>query len=345
MEVFFLDVAQGTCQIILLGERRAIVIDCGIPNDRIVVQFLRRMGVEHIERLIVSHSHDDHIGGAVSILGAYQDRISKICFVQDHKFLQSEFWGRISELLKAQKLVKDQLVRLEVSDAPQEVWADGSKSFRLRTYSPTAAENLLAQAAEMPNPTSAVLFFDARGQRIIFAADSEVAQWREIHRKYGHRMKCDVLSVPHHAGRSHSNDADLDWMFDQALDVSVAVISVGTTNTHGHPRQDVVTAMTNRGTKVMCTQITRRCNGNRRDLEFARPGVLRPLRFVGRSSETADLTDAGHSRNIACAGTVRVEATDHGLIVDRLKDHQQAVDQLATLADCTPLCRMRPASN
>ncbi len=337
MEVFFLDVAQGTSQIVLLGERRAIVIDCGTPKDRIVLQFLRRMGVEHIECLIVSHNDVDHIGGAVSVLGAFQDRISKICFVQDHKFLRSAFWGRISELWKSGQLTADQLVRLEVSDTPQEIWADDAKSFKLRTYSPAAIENLTAQEAETPNPTSAVLFLDVRGQRIIFAADSEVAQWREIHRKCGRRMKCEVLSVPHHAGRSHNNSDDLEWLFDHALDVGVAVISVGTTNTHGHPRQDVVTAMTNRGTKVLCTQITRRCHS---DLESLRPGVLHPQTFLGRSSPVRDVTSGGNSRNVACAGTVRVEATDVGLIVDRLNDHQRAVDQLAQNPQCTAFCRL-----
>ncbi|MGD9855580.1 MAG: ComEC/Rec2 family competence protein [Planctomycetaceae bacterium] len=339
MEVFFLDMAQGTCQVILLGERRAIVIDCGIPMDRIVLQFLRRIGVEHIERLVVSHSHDDHIGGAVSVLGAYQDRISKICFVQDHLFLQSAFWGRISELLMDQKLAKDQLVRLEASDRPQEIWTDNLKSYRLRTYSPSAAENLLAQEAETPNPTSAVLFLDVRKQRIIFAADSDVTQWREIHRKYGRRMKCEVLAVPHHAGRSHSSAEDLEWLFDHALEVGVAVISVGTTNTHGHPRKDVVEAMSRRGTKILCTQFTRQCNSNIRDLEFLRPGVLQPQLFLGRSSPTKDLTDAGHSRNVACAGTVKIDVTGAGFVIDRLSEHQRAIDELFSKSIACPLCR------
>ena len=43
MEVYFLDVGQGTCQIILLGARRAIVIDCGTSKDRTVLHFLQRM--------------------------------------------------------------------------------------------------------------------------------------------------------------------------------------------------------------------------------------------------------------------------------------------------------------
>lgn len=58
----------------MLGQRRAIVVDCGLRNDRLVLQFLQRSGIEFLERLIVSHSHDDHIGGAVSIMGAYQPR-------------------------------------------------------------------------------------------------------------------------------------------------------------------------------------------------------------------------------------------------------------------------------
>lgn len=336
MEVFFLDIAQGTCQIILLGQRRAIVLDCGVPNDRLVLQFLRRLGVEYLDRLIVSHSHNDHIGGAVSVLGEYQDRIERICFVQDDLFLASSFWCRISELLKAGVLNKNHLLRLESTSEPQQVWSDCANASRLRTFSPTAAENLLAQEARQQNPTSAVLFLDVRDQRIIFAADSEAAQWQEIRQRSGKQMTCGVLSVPHHAGRAHSSPEELQWLLDEALAADIAVISVGTSNTHGHPRADVVEALTAHGTKVMCTQITRRCNGN---LEALRPGVLRPVLHPGRSSPIRDVTGAGNSRNVACAGTVRVLITGAKLEVDRLGDHQQAVDHLPKSCHECPLCR------
>ncbi len=337
MEVFFLDVGQGTCQIILLGGRRAIVLDCGVPNDRLVLQFLRRLGIEYLDRLIVSHSHSDHIGGAVSVLGEYQDRIERICFVQDDLFLQSSFWRRISELLRAGTLTTEQLIRLEATQTPQLVWADEARSTRLRTYSPTAAENLLAQDAGQQNPTSAVLFLDALDQRIVFAADSEVGQWREIRQRSGRRMDCGVLAVPHHAGRTHSSPEDLAWLFDEAVAADVAVISVGTSNTHGHPREDVVTALTSRGTRVLCTQITRRCNGN---LESLRPGVLRPILYPGRSSPRRDLTGGGNSRNVACAGTVLASFTAAGIEVNRLVEHQLAVDHLANSEPVCPLCRL-----
>lgn len=66
MEVYLLDVGQGTCQILLLGNRRAIVVDCGVKSDRLPVQFLKRYGVEHVSRLIVSRSHGDQSAGRLT---------------------------------------------------------------------------------------------------------------------------------------------------------------------------------------------------------------------------------------------------------------------------------------
>jgi competence protein ComEC len=334
MEVFFLDVGQGTSQVLLLGGQQAIVLDCGLPNDRFVLRFLLRMGVEYIPRLVISHAHADHVGGAVSILGEYQDRIEKICFVQDHLFLESAFWHRISELLKTGKLAKDQLVRLESTGQPQLVWSTAA-STTLKTYSPAAADNLLAQAGGDANSTSAILFLDARNGRIIFAADASVEQWREIRRKSGQRFSCTVLAMPHHAGVT-ANAKELQWLFTEGLDPKVAVVSVGTSNTHGHPRADVIQAMSALGIKVVCTQITKQCCD---DLEFLRPGVLRPLTHPGLSSPTEDKTPSGKSRNVACSGTVRAIVSDDQIVVERLSDHQDAVGRLATSKLGHPLCR------
>jgi competence protein ComEC len=345
MEIFFLDVGQGTCQVIMLGQRRAIVIDCGLRNDKLVLQFLQRSGVEYLERLIVSHSHDDHNGGAVSIMGAYQDRVGKYCFVQDHLFLRSAFWTRLKDLYANDRITRDQMVRLEVEEKPQVVWKDESKSIRLQTFSPSAVENLMAQDGEKPNATSAVLFLQSGANRVIFAADSEVPQWKEIHRASGKKLECDVLAVPHHAGKMHSSRRDLKWLYEDVLSATTAVVSAGTSNTHGHPRSDVIEAMTASGMHVLCTQITRRCNGNVRDLEHLRPGVLRPQTHLGRSSAAKDLTDSGHSKNVACAGTVRVEITATDVIVERLADHQRAVDRLPRNATACPLCRVAASSN
>ncbi len=44
MEVYFVDVGLGSCHVILLGGRRALVVDCGVRSDHIALQFLLRRG-------------------------------------------------------------------------------------------------------------------------------------------------------------------------------------------------------------------------------------------------------------------------------------------------------------
>lgn len=340
MEVVFLDVSQSTCQVILLGGRRAIVIDCGTKNDSLLLQFLKRAGVENIEALIISHSHSDHIGGAVSVLNEYQGRITKIGFVQDHLFLDSAFWARISTLLKEKKLSSNHLVRLEYDQKPKIVWSDSAKDFKLLTYSPSAAENLLSQAEKTPNPTSAVLVLKHNKERILFSADSDVSQWKEVHSRVGRKLTCKVLSVPHHAGKVHTRFDDLNWLFKEAIGADIAIVSVGTSNTHGHPREDIVRALRGSDTHVMCTQFTRKCHSGNRNLEFLRPGVLKPQSLLGRSSATQDLTASNNSRNVACAGSVKVSIGKSGIVVDRLNDHKKAVDDLVMNKKICPLCRL-----
>ncbi len=98
MEVYFLDVGMGTCQIILLGNRKAIVIDCGVKSDYIALHFLQKYGIDRVVRLITSHSDNDHTGGAITVLNNYQDRIDEVHVIQDSRFLATDYWRRIDYL-------------------------------------------------------------------------------------------------------------------------------------------------------------------------------------------------------------------------------------------------------
>jgi competence protein ComEC len=63
MEVYFIDVGKGTSNLNHLGQSRAIVIDCG-KSSGILLQLLTRFRIQEIVRLVVSHNHDDHVGGS-----------------------------------------------------------------------------------------------------------------------------------------------------------------------------------------------------------------------------------------------------------------------------------------
>ncbi len=85
----------------------------------------------------------------------------------------------------------------------------------------------------------------------------------------------------------------------------------------------------------MCTEITKLCHPKPQSLK---PGVLRPQTHFGRAM------DQPSSQWTACAGTVKVEISDAGCEVDRLTEHQNAVDSLAapSLDGNCPMCRLAP---
>ncbi len=332
MEVYFLDVGLGTCQIILLGNRRAIVIDAGIQMDHLALQFLRRLRIDRIVRLITSHSDNDHTGGAISILSHYQDAIDELHVVQDHKWLESKYWQRIEDLCRRNVLSENQIVRLELNPAnsPKTLWRDGKSSLAL--YSPTFVQNQRSQAAGNANATSAVIVLDHLGKRVVFAADSEIPQWKKIHADHG-QIHCDILAVPHHGGEIHDTATDLQWLYEQALRTQFAVISVGTKSNPKHPRQEVVRALIAQGAKVMCTQITTLCHPTPTSIGY---GVLQPQTHLGRSLDGT--LKQRRPKCVACAGTVLATISRNGLVIDRVTEHQMAVDRL-TSKQGTPLCR------
>ncbi len=333
MEVFFLDVAQGMCHIMLIGDRTAIVIDCGsgrrTKQSTIPLQFLQRMGIERIHALLTTHSHNDHMGGAINILGHYQDQIDRIGFVNDGEFLTSPYWERIKELLSDGKLEREQLIRLECSNAPQELWNNSTLNAKLHVIAPLPVQNLLGSDQERPNATSAVLILDIGCKRIVFASDSEFVEWKDIQRSLG-TIPCNLLSVPHHGGYIKCSQDELAWLYQDAVKPEVAIISVGTTNNHGHPREDIVRALTKCGAKVMCTQVTKKCSD---DLESVR-SISLPKRYAGASSKAACFTGGGNSKNVACAGTIRVKIDEKEVDIEHFAAHQALVEKIQS-----PLCR------
>ncbi len=71
-------------------------------------------------------------------------------------------------------------------------------------------------------------------RRILLPADIEAAAEDDLVTR-GLDLHADAVVVPHHGSRTSSTSAFLD-----AVEPSVAVISVGASNSYGHPHADVV---------------------------------------------------------------------------------------------------------
>jgi beta-lactamase superfamily II metal-dependent hydrolase len=341
MEVYFLDVGQGTSNVILVGGRRAIVIDTGRRAADLRL-LLNHLHVSEIPCLILSHLDKDHVGGAPEVLTQYRGCIDRVCYPNDHRVQQTAFWDKLWAEIQDGHLAPDRLVRLEYEDRPKTLWRSTKLAAELKLFSPTFGENQAAIAGRDANRTSGVLVLKVGDRHLVFPGDSSLAQWQAIRQRRGAALGCDVLAIPHHAGMiwpAHWADPQIrgamSWLYTEAVRPRFAVVSVGTSNTDGHPRPEVVQTLRALGVNVLCTQITRQCCD---DLEGLRPGVLVPT-LPGRSKAAPVFTSSDNSRDLACAGTVMAEVSPTDVVIRRVGQHRAAVDRLARAAGGHPLCR------
>jgi beta-lactamase superfamily II metal-dependent hydrolase len=345
-ECFFLDVGQGTSNVVLLGGRRAIVIDCG-RSARIPLELLRRY-VDHIVALMISHNDRDHHGGAAALITAYPNAIDRVYFLQDRPIERLRLFAVVQDAL-ARGLLTAEPVRLERGDGPSVIYADDTVDLSLEVLFPRFVDNLTAQLHRHPNATSGVLALFCGHRKIVFAGDSTMDNWHSIREHLGAPIRADILAVPHHggdvaaAGRTGKVQEDkrcrvaeeLRWLYCDAIHPEFAVVSTGTVNDYGHPNRTTIRALCEADAQVLCTQITPQCHS---DVESLRPGVIRP-NVPSASRSKPDYTSGGHSRNLACASTVIAEVAPEAITIRRLQEHRFRVDAVAGMPDGHPLCR------
>jgi competence protein ComEC len=111
-----------------------------------------------------------------------------------------------------------------------------------------APDSAWARTLDDPNEASTVALVRFGRVRFLLVGDAERLEenWLLAHARAS--LRADVLKVGHHGSSTSSSAAFLD-----AVQPSVALISVGSMNSYGHPNAEVVRELVRRGTIVMRT--------------------------------------------------------------------------------------------
>lgn len=246
IEVHFLDVGQGDCTLIRTGTGAAVLIDAGGwrgelagesgAGEKVVVPYLRRLGVREINVLVITHPHDDHAGGVRAV--AEKLKVLNVVVAPDG--------GREEPNPAYRTLIEE----LKQSDIPIiQVWAGDRLQVDRQTVLKVLAPAfpLLSGTRSDLNNNSVVLRLDHGARSFLFAGDVE--QEAQARLTLGQDVRADVLKVPHHGSGVFVPD------FFQAVKPSVAVITVGRANPFGHPHPRTLEALRELGAEVYRTDL------------------------------------------------------------------------------------------
>ena len=248
------DVGQGDGLAIPLGGGRAIVVDTG-PEPLAIDRCLRQFGVDDIALLVLTHFHDDHVGG---ITGALHGR-------RVEQVLTSSLPEPSAGFRAVAAAFAGRALAPEIARAGQVIVAGPARVDVLgpgRAYRGTRSD---------PNNSSVVLRVTVRGVRILMTGDAEVEAQTDLVTA-GVDLRADVLKVPHHGS------AYFDPDFLAAVHARVAVISVGRHNDYGHPAPSLLAELGRLGLSPARTDI---------DGDVAVAGDQTGLHLVARGRRTS----------------------------------------------------------
>lgn len=223
-----LDVGQGDSAVLHLPGRKHIIVDTGDRNPRydsgknVLIPYLRSRGIQTVDALFLTHPHNDHIGGTLTLME--YSRIRRI-FVT-HRFERSQLFREILERADRDKIP---VIRLT---APDTLLFPG---IRMLILSPDSnRKNEVSSGRFNANNQSVVLRIRYGDHNFLLMGDAEIPVERALLRS-GMPLQSDVLKCGHHGSSTSSSPA-----FINASRPHFAVISSGRNNRFGHPSPQVI---------------------------------------------------------------------------------------------------------
>jgi len=237
LKATFLDIGQGDSTFLQFPYGGNMLIDGG-PGGRYdmgrrVVAYLHRQGVRRINIVVLTHPHDDHVGGLITVL-----KNLPVGLVLDSGQTHTSY--SYEEFLK---LVKEKRIPYRIVKAGEEI--KGFKGVKIFILQPPP--HLFKGTGSDINNNSLVLKVVYGKASLLLTGDIERGAEDKLLR-YGPGLKSTLIKVPHHGGRASSTPDFLDLVSPR-----VSVISVGRRNPFHHPAPETLLRYKERGVKIYRT--------------------------------------------------------------------------------------------
>jgi competence protein ComEC len=203
-----LDVGQGLA-VVVETRHHVLVYDTGPAfssgfntGESVIAPFLLQRGYRHVDRMVISHSDNDHLGGAQAVF----ERLD--VFAIESGEPGAIGWARATWC----------------QSGHQWVW-DGVRFEYLAPFD-----------REQGNNGSCVLRVEAADERVLLlTGDIEDRIEQQLVRQRYRQLAADILVAPHHGSRTSSSEA-----FVEAVRPDYVLFPVGYRNRFGFPKAEVV---------------------------------------------------------------------------------------------------------
>lgn len=223
-EVHYIDVGQGDCSLVLC-DGEAMLIDGGESSESSkVYSYLRNHGIDHLEYIVATHAHSDHIGGLSGALN-YATVDVALCPVTSYDSKTFDSFV---------KYLGQQGVSITVPTA--------GSTFTLGSASVTILGP--QKDYDEPNDTSIVMKIVYGNTSFLFTGDAERTSEADI-LDAGYDLSATVLKVGH-----HGSDTSTSYPFLREIMPEYGIIQVGEDNSYGHPTEDTLSRLRDAEVKV-----------------------------------------------------------------------------------------------
>ena len=247
LTISMLDIGQGDAVLIQTGAKN-ILIDTGDDkyyedgkkgkeNTQLLTE-LQKLKIDHIDTLVMTHAHADHIGKADKVIAQYgvKELVYNGIPSTSKYFINA---------LKAAKANGTQQVKVKAGDV-----LDFGNGVSFEIVSPSQGlidEDTAAIKAKKKvdvNNESVVGRLTFGNFAMLFTGDAEGPVEKDMVASYGKKLKCQVLKAGHHGSKTSSTAEFLKLVQPESV-----VMSLGVNNQYGHPHEALLNRLQKQGVK------------------------------------------------------------------------------------------------
>ena len=230
LTVHFIDVGQADAAVLQCEDDTMIIDGGNVADSSRIIAYLKKLNVTHIDYMICTHAHEDHVGGlsaplSVMPVGAVYAPVTE----SDSKAYQT--------------------FKQKIEDTNTGIMhAENYERFSLGSASVEILEPLTN--ADKLNNTSIIAKITHGNKSFLFTGDAEREEEQTLLNKGFIKLKSDVLKVGH-----HGSDTSTSYPFLREIMPQYAVVSVGKDNSYGHPTEEVLSRLRDADVKVYRTDL------------------------------------------------------------------------------------------